>query len=73
MQEDRLIERSAQLGAVLHRLLNDLGEAHPCVGEVRSIGLFGVIELVRDRATKEPLAPFNRHQSGDDRHPEEVT
>jgi len=29
------------------------------VGEVRSIGLFGIIELVRDRQTKEPLAPFN--------------
>jgi taurine--2-oxoglutarate transaminase len=36
-----------------------LGEAHPSVGEVRSIGLFGVIELVKDRRTKEPLAPFN--------------
>jgi taurine--2-oxoglutarate transaminase len=29
------------------------------VGEVRSIGLFGVIELVRDRQTKEPMAPYN--------------
>jgi hypothetical protein len=40
-------------------MLNDLGEAHPSVGEVRSIGLFGVIELVRDRTTKEPMAPWN--------------
>jgi len=39
--------------------LNDLGEAHPSVGEVRSIGLFGIIELVRDRKTKEPMAPWN--------------
>jgi taurine--2-oxoglutarate transaminase len=29
------------------------------VGEVRSIGLFGILELVRDRRTKEPMAPFN--------------
>jgi taurine--2-oxoglutarate transaminase len=29
------------------------------VGEVRSIGLFGVIELVRNRVTKEPMAPYN--------------
>ncbi len=43
----------------LHRMLTDLGEQHPSVGEVRSIGLFGVIELVRSRATKEPLAPYD--------------
>jgi taurine--2-oxoglutarate transaminase len=59
IQEDRLVERSAEMGAVLHRMLNDLGEQHPSVGEVRSIGLFGIIELVRDRRTKEPLASFN--------------
>src|SRR5256886_9229569 len=32
---------------------------HPCVGLTRSIGLFGILELVRDRKTMEPLAPFN--------------
>jgi taurine---2-oxoglutarate transaminase len=59
MQADRLVERAATMGPVLHRLLADLGEQHPSVGEVRSIGLFGVIELVRDRKTREPLAPYN--------------
>jgi taurine--2-oxoglutarate transaminase len=59
MMDDHLIEHSHQMGFVLHRLLNDLGEKHPSVGEVRSIGLFGVIELVRDRKTKESLAPWN--------------
>jgi len=44
---------------VLRRMLSDLGEAHPSVGEVRSIGLFGIIELVKDRKTKEPVAPWN--------------
>ena len=39
--------------------MNDLGEAHPSVGEVRSIGLFGIIELVRDPATREPMAPWD--------------
>jgi taurine--2-oxoglutarate transaminase len=57
--EDQLVERAAAMGPVLRRMLNDLGESHPSVGDVRSIGLFGVIELVRDRNTKEPLAPFN--------------
>jgi taurine--2-oxoglutarate transaminase len=59
MQDDHLIEHARAMGPILHRLLNDLGEQHPVVGEVRSIGLFGVIELVRDRKTKEPLAPWN--------------
>jgi taurine--2-oxoglutarate transaminase len=61
LQDEHLIEHSHQMGFVLHRLLNDLGEQHPSVGEVRSIGLFGIIELVRDRETKEPLAPWNRN------------
>ena len=37
----------------------ELAAKHPSVGAVRSIGLFGIIELVRNRKTKEPMAPFN--------------
>lgn len=59
MQADHLVEHSAALGPVLHRMLTDLGEQHPSVGETRSIGLFGIIELVKNRQTREPLAPFN--------------
>jgi taurine--2-oxoglutarate transaminase len=59
MKEDKLIEHSASMGAVLRKMLTDLGEAHPSVGEVRNIGLFGILELVRDRKTKEPMAPWN--------------
>jgi len=59
MQADHLVEKAAAMGPVLHRMLVDLGEQHPSVGEVRSIGLFGIIELVRDRRTKEPMAPWN--------------
>jgi len=59
LQEDGLIERARAMGRVMAGRLRDLGEAHPCVGDVRSIGLFGVIELVRDRTTREPMAPFN--------------
>ena len=59
MREDKVVEHAAGMGAVLRRMLSDLGEAHPSVGEVRSIGLFGIIELVKDRKTKEPVAPWN--------------
>ncbi len=59
MRQDRIVEHSAKMGPVLHKLLADLGENHPSVGEVRNIGLFGVIELVKDRKTKEPMVPWN--------------
>jgi len=59
MREDKVVEHAAGMGPVLKRMLTDLGEAHPSVGDVRSIGLFGIIELVKDRKTKEPMAPWN--------------
>jgi len=59
MQEDGLVEHARAMGPVLAAHLKDLGEAHPSVGDVRSIGLFGAIELVRDCGTREPMAPFN--------------
>jgi taurine---2-oxoglutarate transaminase len=57
--DDNLIEHARRMGQVMTDLLADLGRRHACVGAVRSIGLFGIVELVRDRATLEPLAPFN--------------
>jgi taurine--2-oxoglutarate transaminase len=63
MREDRLVEYAAGMGKALKRMLTDLGEAHPSVGEVRNIGLFGIIELVKDRKTKEPMAPWNGSSS----------
>jgi taurine--2-oxoglutarate transaminase len=59
MEEDRLVERAARMGVVMSKLLADLASQHPSVGVVRSIGLFGVVELTRNRRTKEPMAPFN--------------
>ncbi len=59
LREDKLVEHAANMGPILHKHLADLGESHRSVGEVRSIGLFGILELVRDRKTKEPMAPWN--------------
>jgi taurine---2-oxoglutarate transaminase len=58
-EEDGLIKKALQTGNVMAELLSDLAARHPSVGAVRSIGLFGVIELVRSRQTLEPMAPFN--------------
>jgi taurine--2-oxoglutarate transaminase len=46
------------MGAILKEGLEELKDRHPSVGDVRSIGLFSTIELVKDRETKEPLAPL---------------
>jgi taurine--2-oxoglutarate transaminase len=59
MEQDGLVERARERGKLLTELQRDLAAKHPSVGAVRSIGLFGVIELVRNRRTLEPLAPFN--------------
>ena len=58
-EEDDMVGNAKRMGAVLARHHQRLMERHPCVGAVRSIGLFGAIELVRSRKTMEPLAPFN--------------
>ncbi len=58
-EEDGLIERAARMGKVMAGLLDDLAARHPSIGAVRNIGLFGIVELVRDRKTMEPMAPFN--------------
>ncbi len=54
-----LVDRARQTGKILAHRLNELGEDHPSVGDVRSIGLFAAVELVRNRKTREPMAPFN--------------
>jgi len=59
LEEDDLVGNSRRLGVVMAELLRELQERHPSVGDVRSLGLFGVIELVKNRASREPLAPFN--------------
>jgi len=58
-EDDRLIENARRMGAVMKELHADLARRHPSVGAARSIGLFGLVELVRDKAKKIPLAPFN--------------
>jgi taurine--2-oxoglutarate transaminase len=58
-EEDHLLENAREMGSVMMRLLRDLESRHPSVGAVRSIGLFGIVELVRSRRTRVPMAPFN--------------
>jgi taurine--2-oxoglutarate transaminase len=59
LEDEGLIERAAQMGERLKAHHEQLAARHPSVGATRSIGLFGVVELVRNRQTMEPMAPFN--------------
>jgi taurine--2-oxoglutarate transaminase len=51
-----LVARAKSMGEILGKKLRALAERHPSVGDVRGLGLFWAIELVKDRKTKEPMA-----------------
>ena len=59
MKDDDMLAHTVRMGVVLKELHEEMKRKHPSVGDVRSIGLFGVLELVRNRETREPMAPFN--------------
>jgi taurine--2-oxoglutarate transaminase len=58
-EEDDMIGNARRMGELMRAHHQELADKHPCVGRTRAIGLFGILELVRDRRTMEPLAPFN--------------
>ena len=67
-ERDGILERVRDLGArVVAPRLEAMAERHASVGEVRGMGLFWAIELVKDRETREPLVPYNA--SGSDAAP----
>jgi taurine---2-oxoglutarate transaminase len=59
-REEGIIDNARQIGSdVLGPGLAALAERHPSIGEVRGLGVFWALELVRDRSTREPFVPFN--------------
>lgn len=60
MQTDHMVEKAKETGKVMADMLAELMDRHPSVGEVRSIGLFGVIEVVKNRKTHEAISPFGK-------------
>jgi taurine--2-oxoglutarate transaminase len=58
-QEDGLIQNAQRMGGLMTGLMDGLASRHRIVGATRAIGLFGIVELVKDRSSMEPLAPFN--------------
>ncbi len=58
--EEHIVENARKLGQeVLGPGLRKLAERHPSIGEVRGLGVFWAVELVKDRKTRVPLVPFN--------------
>ncbi|MDX6484684.1 MAG: taurine---2-oxoglutarate transaminase, partial [Gaiellaceae bacterium] len=58
-KEEGVVENSAEMGGVFAEKLRELQGKHPSIGDVRGLGCFWGIELVKDRETREPLVPFN--------------
>jgi taurine--2-oxoglutarate transaminase len=59
LRDDDLVGNAARLGPIMADHHAKLRERHPSVGETRNIGLFGIVQLIRDRNSREPMAPFN--------------
>ncbi len=58
-KEEGVVENAAEMGPVFAERLQELQDKHPSVGDVRGLGCFWGIELVKNRETREPLVPFN--------------
>ena len=59
MRVEKMVERAAELGPRLEARLRLMADRFPVIGDVRVLGLYGVLELVKDRATREPFVPWN--------------
>jgi taurine--2-oxoglutarate transaminase len=59
MEDEHIVQNAQRIGdEVLRPGLEELARKHPIIGEVRGLGVFFALDLVSDRATKEPLAPY---------------
>lgn len=62
-EDENLLENAQKMGKYLESRIEQLKSVHPCIGDFRNTGLLGCLELVKDRRTKEPFAPFNASPS----------
>lgn len=58
-EDDHLIEQAEQMGLYMDKQALSMMKNHPSVGDFRNTGLLGCFELVKNRNSKEPMAPFN--------------
>ena len=58
-EADNLVENAKLMGEYMDQRINEMKAVHPSIGDWRNQGLLGCLELVKNRTTKEPFAPFN--------------
>ncbi|MBK9460399.1 MAG: aminotransferase class III-fold pyridoxal phosphate-dependent enzyme [Sphingobacteriales bacterium] len=58
-EDENLLENAREMGKYVDEQVAELAKKHPSIGDFRNTGLLGCIELVKNRQTKEPMAPFN--------------
>lgn len=58
-EDDNLFENAVKMGKYIDERMEEMKKKHPSIGDWRNTGLLGCIELVKNRTTKEPMAPFN--------------
>ena len=58
-EDDNLIANTVAMGKYMEQQVELLKQKHPSIGDFRNTGLLGCIELIKNRTTKEPMAPFN--------------
>ena len=58
-EEDNLLDNAARMGWYIDEQMMEMMKEHPSIGDWRNHGLLGCVELVKNRKTKEPMAPFN--------------
>ena len=63
-EKSNILDNVNAVGKVLGEKLEEMKEKHPCVGDVRYIGLFSAVELVKDKATKEALVAYGKDPEG---------
>jgi taurine--2-oxoglutarate transaminase len=62
-EDENLIENAANMGRYIEEKVEEMKKTHPSIGDFRNTGLLGCIELVKNRNTKEPMAPYNAKAS----------
>jgi taurine---2-oxoglutarate transaminase len=58
-EDEKLIENAAAMGSYMEERIEQMKNSHPSIGNYRTTGLLGCIEIVKNRDTREPMAPWN--------------